>query len=217
MEEKLTARKIQPEWKVLLLGGSSSVGKTTVARQIGLHLGISWLQVDDFRLAFQRSRVTLPEQTEALYFFEETADVWALPPEDLRDRFVAVGQVLEPALEIVIGNHVDTNAPIVIEGDGILPSLCLRPPVQARADNGQVKAVFLIEPDEDAMFHNMLERNRGIASQTEAELRKEARAKWLYGQWLADEARRYGLPVLVARPWSMLLERILEASSESIN
>lgn len=135
----------------------------------------------------------------------------------MRDRFVEVGQALAPALQIVIENHVDTNAPVVIEGDGILPSLYARPSVQSRAENGQVRAVFLIESDEEIMFSNMLARNRGIDRQTEIEVRQEAHAKWLYGQWLVEEARHYGLPVLESRPWSTLLERIIAASLKNIS
>ncbi len=171
---------------MLLLGGPSGVGKTIVARQLGLRLGISWLQVDDLRLALQWSRVTFPRETAALYFFEETPGIWNLPPERLRDGLIAVGEVISPAIEVVITNHVDTKAPIIIEGDGILPSLFARPEVRDR-----------------------VARRRGIAERTENELRTEARAKWLYGQWLTSEAQHYGMPVLESRPWSTLLERLI--------
>jgi len=195
---------------VLLLGGPSGVGKTIVARLLGLRLGISWLQVDDLRLALQWSRVTLPQDTGALYFFLETPGVWNLPPERLRDGLIAVGEVISPAIEVVITNHVDTKASIIIEGDGILPSLFARPEVRDRAAGGHVRAVFLVEPEEEMLFTNMLARRRGIAEKTENELRTEARAKWLYGQWLTTEAQRYGLPVLESRPWSTLLERLIQ-------
>jgi 2-phosphoglycerate kinase len=49
-------------WKVLLIGGSSGVGKSSIARQLGRRFGTPWMQVDDLRLALQRSRVILPEQ-----------------------------------------------------------------------------------------------------------------------------------------------------------
>jgi 2-phosphoglycerate kinase len=198
-----------PEWRVLLIAGSSGIGKTTVARQLGLRFGTSWLHVDDLRPAFQHSRVTLPEATADLYFFEETPDVWSLSETQLRDGLIAVGHVLEPALEVVIENHVDTMAPVVIEGDGILPSLFARPPVHDRVITGQVRAVFLVEPEEEIMLANILARRRGLRERTEGELRTEARAKWLYGQWLATEAHRFGLSVLEVRPWSTLIERIL--------
>jgi 2-phosphoglycerate kinase len=203
------------DWTVLLIGGSSGTGKTFLAKQSGLRLGISWLEVDDLRLALQRSRVMLPEHTEALYFFEETPHVWELPAERLRDALIAVGQVMAPALEVVIENHIDTAAPVIIEGDGILPSLLARPPVRDRAVNGNVRAVFLVEPEEDALFANMMARNRGIAARTEAELRTEARAKWLFGRGLADEASHYGLPVVEPRPWLTLLERVMMAVNAS--
>ena len=46
----------------------------------------------------------------------------------------------------MIENHVDTAAPIVIEGDGVLPCLYFRSSVRDRARTGQVQAVFLVEP-----------------------------------------------------------------------
>jgi 2-phosphoglycerate kinase len=203
----------QTNGMVLLIGGASGVGKSVVANQLGLRLGASWLHVDDLRLAFQRSRVMLPERTEALYFFEEKPEIWTMPPELLRDGLIGVGQVLSPALEVIIENHVDTVAPVVIEGDAILPSLLSRPTVRDRVSDGHVQAVFLVETEEEVVFANIVARDRGMGGRREAELRTEARAKWLYGQWLADEAHRYGLPVLEPRPWSTLVERILAARS----
>ncbi len=205
----------QTNGEVLLIGGASGVGKTRVAKQLGLRLGASWLHVDDVRLAFQRSRVTLPARTEALYFFEETPALWTLPPERLRDGLIGVGQVLSPALEVIIENHVDTVAPVVIEGDAILPSLLSRPSVRDRVSKGHVQAVFLVEVEEEVVFTNIVARGRGLGERPETELRTEARAKWLYGQWLADGARRSGLPVLKPRPWSTLVERILAARGAS--
>jgi hypothetical protein len=101
----------------------------------------------------------------------------------------------------------------VIEGDGVLPSLYARSSVRDRARTGQVQAVFLVEPEEGVVFANLLARDRGMGGQPEAELHAEARAKWLYGRWLADEAHSYNLPVLASRPWPTLVERIMAATS----
>lgn len=200
-------------WRALLIGGPSGAGKSTVAEALGRRLGVPWLQVDDLRLALERSRVTLPSGTEKLYFFEETPDLWRLPPERLRDALIGIGEVMSPAIEVVVENHVDQGNPAVIEGDGILPSLLARPEVRRRADAGHVRAVFVVEPDEATILANMRARGRGFNARTEAELLVEVRAKWHYGRWLAAEARRRGLPVLTPRPWATLGERILAASA----
>ncbi|MGH2558423.1 MAG: hypothetical protein ACRDJH_05105 [Thermomicrobiales bacterium] len=209
-----------PEWTALLIGGPSVVGKSTVAKQIARHLGVPWLQVDDLRLALQWSRVTLPEpgDTEKLYFFDETPNVWRLPPERLRNGFIGVGEVLSPAIGIVITNHLALAEPIVLEGDGILPSVLARPDVQhyEKQTGGRVRMVCIVPADEQTILATMLARGRGITGRDEMDLRANARANWLFGRWLADEARRAGLPTLDPRPWGTLGERVLAASRAMI-
>lgn len=202
-----------PPWTLLLVLGSSGVGKTLAAQQLGLRLGLPWLQVDDLRLALQRSRATLPatDGTAALYFFLDKPKVWRQQPERLRDALIAVGRVLSPAIEVVIENHIATAAPLILEGDGIVPSLLVRPPVREHVASGRVRAVCLVEPDEAALFANMAARGRGFTEWSPSEQRTQARAAWLYGHWLATEARRHGLPVLEPRPWETLVERIARA------
>ena len=196
-------------WTVLLIGGSSGVGKSMIARQIGLRFGVPWLGVDDLRLAFQHSHVTLQQRTEDLYFFTKTPNVWRLEPEQLCDGLIATGEVMSSAIEIVVANHCDNAGPVIIEGDGILPSLFDRPLIRQYRMKGQVKTVFLVEQDENRLFANMLTRGRGITERPVSELHTEARAKWLYGQWLSEEARRNALPIIEPRPWKTLPERMV--------
>ena len=203
------AQKRDPDWSVFLIGGHSYSGKSTAAKRLALDLGVPWMMVDDLRLAFQRAHVRLPKNTDALYF-DTIPNVWQGRPEELCDALIAVGEVLSAPLEVVIENHVDQAIPIVIDGDGILPSLLSRPPVVERA--GAVRAVFLVEPEESAILANMPARGRHIEGMTQKELRNEAHTKWLYGQWLAREATRYNLRVMEPRPWETLVERLIEAA-----
>ena len=196
------------EWRVFLIGGHSATGKTTASKRLGLSLGVPWMMVDDLRLAFQRACVSLPKGTDSLYF-DKKPHFWRRPPEELCDALIAVGEVMSAPLEVVIENHVDQDLPIVIEGDGILPSLLSRPPVIER--EASVRAVFLVEPEESAILDNTLARGRGYtAGRTQQESRNEARGRWLFGQWLAREAARYNLPVLAPRPWETLVERLTD-------
>ncbi|EYT81165.1 hypothetical protein CF54_21115 [Streptomyces sp. Tu 6176] len=50
------------------------------------------------------------------------------------ERQIAVAGALAPAVEAVVANHVDTDTPVVVEGDYVLPGLA-RP-------GGLVRAVF---------------------------------------------------------------------------
>lgn len=195
-------------WTVALIGGSSGVGKSTTAEQVGLRFGVPWLQLDDVRLALQSSRVTLPERTEALYFFEETPNVWRLPPERLRDGLIALSDVLSVAVEAVVEKHVTSAAPVLIEGDSIVPSMLTRRSLRDAVHDKRVRPIFVIESEEEAIRASLEARGQEHATPTDTELRVEARAKWLHGQWLATEARDRGLAVLEARPWQTLALRI---------
>lgn len=77
----------------------------------------------------------------------ERTPTWSLSPEQLRHGLIAAGEALFPALEVVIKHHVATDKLFVIEGDGILPSLIARPMAHEYVAGGQVRAVFLVEPD----------------------------------------------------------------------
>lgn len=201
----------EPPWRVLLLGGSSGTGKSTLAPQIAQHYGISWLEADDIRLAMQR--VTTPATHPALHFFltehmEVRPDFRQLSPEAFRDGLIGVGEVVSHALELVMTNHVAQARPVVLEGDGILPAMAAQR-VFAGLDVGEaVRALFLIESDPEALLASMRERTREGAL-PDAALRHDARASWLYGLWLREEALHHGLQVLDVRPYATLLSRAL--------
>ncbi len=207
--------EIGPPWEVLLIGGVSGSGKTTAARELSRRLAIPWLGVDDLRLAFQWTHVSLPEpdRTEALYFFLDTPDVWSLPPERLRDGLIEIGEIMAPAIEIVVSNHLDNAGPIIIEGDGILPSVVERAEVQRGLAAGRLRALFLHEDDEAQLFRNYRGRIRGPSARPDEELVPEARAKVLFSAWVVAEARARQLPVIRSRPFDDLAQRILDSAS----
>ena len=144
---------MRPAWKVLLIGGPSATGKSTLARKLGLGLGLPWMAVDDVRLALQRSLVTLPEQTPDLYYFLRTPDGWQRSVPELVEALMAMTQVLTPALEVVVEHQVDTDAPLIVEGDGIGPNLWKRPAIQTRSP--WVQMVFPVERDKQVILDNM--------------------------------------------------------------
>lgn len=204
-----------PNWRILLIGGSSATGKTVLARRLAIRLGVSCLLVDDLRLAIQR--MTTAEAHPALHLFFDpatdpprpTEDVWARPPETLSEGLIEVARVMSEAIEIVMDHHIHITAagPIVLEGDGILPELAAR-----RISAGDpVRAVFLVEQDEQAILANARGRGRGMEGWSEHAQQAQARMSWLYGQRLRHNAEVLGLPVVTSQPWETLEERAVRA------
>jgi 2-phosphoglycerate kinase len=181
-------------WRVLLLGGASGVGKSTIAARLGRQLGLPWLQVDDLRLALVRSGFALPD-ADAVATFDGVGGL------------LSHAELLAPAIEVVIENHVDQGDPAILEGDPIVPALLTRPSVRRNADSGWLRMVFLHEPEAAVMHRNMQMRGRTLASEA------HAHKNWLYGEWLRQEAHQHNVPVVSVRPWDTLGDRILAAAA----
>lgn len=205
-------------WSVLLIAGVSGTGKTTVAKAITRQRNITWVQVDDLRLAFQWSDVRLPTDTatDALYYFLRQPDVRYQPPERLRDALIAVGRAMADAIAIVVGNHVAQHDPVVIEGDGILPELLDHEEVRPHVANGAVRMVVVDPGSERELLRNMLTRGRGVAETgVTTEALTTARTNWLYAEWLREQADGSRIPLVPCRPWSSLATRVLKAIETS--
>lgn len=198
-------------WMVLVILGASGTGKSTAGREIALRFGMPWMQVDDLRLALQYSKVSLPERTERLYFFEGAEDVWSLPPEDVLQGFVDVAEVMVPAVRVVTDSHVVTNVPLVLEGDGILPALVDDPVIRPHIEAGHVRFCTVAAQTSAELFENMTARGRGMDVGDVERHRRHAEANHAFETWLVESSRAHGIPVVISRPFATLPDRILDA------
>ena len=190
-------------FRVLLIGGSSGTGKTTIAQQLAEFYGYSVVLVDDLRLAAQA--IISAEQHPDLHVFLRQGTTAYDSAEAYRDGLITVAQVMLPAIRMVVDHHIAVDAPIIIEGDGILPQLI------TSGDKSRVQAVFLHEPDETIILNNMLRRRRGFEKAERAQQRIQAHGSGLYGEWLKSKAEKQGVSVIDARPFETLLERVKTA------
>jgi 2-phosphoglycerate kinase len=113
---------------VLLLGGASGTGKSELGYPVARRFGTPIVEVDDLVLAVQR--MTTPAQQPMLHYWETHPDAGNLPVPRIVELQIAVAEALRPALEAVIGNHLETGTPVVIEGDYagfVRRSACRRP------------------------------------------------------------------------------------------
>jgi len=195
------------DWKVLLIGGSSGVGKTVVARELSKHLSISLLLMDDVRLAIQQ--VTSHETNPDLHVFLNYEEEQWGNAESICADWVRVGNAMRKPLQAIIHHHliVPDVGPLIIEGDGILPGL-----TGQFIETKVVSTVFMVENDEEQLLRNLRSRGRGFNEWNTPEQKGFTHASWLYGQWLASEAQRHDLPVIDAQPQQTLLARLLAST-----
>lgn len=203
--------------RILLIGGSSGVGKTSVAQRLGRRLAFSHVLVDDIRIAIQS--VTTPAEKPDLHRFHGPDFLSRMSAQQFVDGLIAVGRAITPALHTIVSHHlaVDVAGPLLLEGDGILPALAAS---QDFADvrgtrlpdiSRRVASVFLIEPDADVLLENQLQRSPTFYGGDPEMQRRYTDAIWRYGQWLRAEAERYGCPTVSPRPFATLEQRILDA------
>jgi 2-phosphoglycerate kinase len=191
----------QRPWSVLLLGGASGVGKTSVSYRLAQHYGIGITEVDDFQVILEG--MTAPDQYPELHYWRTHYDEARAMDEDAHLDFMKrYSGVMAAALALVIGNHIETRVPILLEGDFILPSLAVQAEYAGIPAAGQVRTLFLYEPDEQQIRRNY--RSRDGADQPE-----RARISWRVSEWLRGECARLGVPSLPARPWETVLERAI--------
>lgn len=182
-------------WTVALVCGASGVGKSCLARPLAAKYGVPLAEADDIVTALQA--ITTAEQQPMLHLWENPRSrSWR--PERIAELHFEVASALGPAYAAVIADHAEFAAPVVFEGDYLLPEL-------AAGSGGAVRAVVLDEPDEEQIAANYLRREPGRTQ------RDRARVSALVGAELARRARRCGVPVVPARPWGDAIDRVAEA------
>jgi 2-phosphoglycerate kinase len=192
-------------WQVLLLGGASGTGKTTVAYRIARELGTGVTEVDDFQVVLER--MTTPEGQPALHFWRTHPDPGSLSAEEIHAQGLDILDVMVPALEAVVENHLEAGTPTVLEGDFIHPALAAREAFGEQPNGGRVRGVFLYEPDEAQVVRNFLAREPATGPQA-----TRARVSALRAAWIRERCEELGVPALPARPWETLLDRVLDAA-----
>ncbi|GAA0210836.1 hypothetical protein GCM10010492_05750 [Saccharothrix mutabilis subsp. mutabilis] len=184
------------DWRVLLIGGASGSGKSALSYPTARARGAALVEVDDLVVATQA--VTTPAAQPALHYWRTNSDA-GLTADEVVEAQVALARALEPALAAVIENHLDTDLPLVLEGDYLLPEFCAK-------WGPEVRSVLVHEPEA-----GQLERNYLIREPSSGTQRKRAHDSAQYAAWLAAEAGRHGVPLLTARPWSTALDRLADA------
>ena len=87
-------------WQVLLFGGASGVGKTSVSYRLAHAFGVGLTEVDDFQIVLER--LTTPEQQPALHYFRlHTAEVLRMDDEQMLAHTLSVADAMSVQVRAV--------------------------------------------------------------------------------------------------------------------
>ena len=106
-------------WDVLLIGGASGTGKSTVANELARRFAVPVTPIDDIVTALMT--LSTPEQQPILHRFWTEPGAFDWPAERIVDHTIEVVRVLTPGINAVIDDHLASVAPVILEGDYLSP------------------------------------------------------------------------------------------------
>jgi 2-phosphoglycerate kinase len=190
--------------RVVLIGGGAGTGKTTVARALSRSLTAGWLQVDTIWLALIDAAEPGSDRRRMLDV-DHALRHGPAPAEDLLGQHMDAAATVCHALPRALAFELQTHATVVADGAWILPGWS----AQLELDGVDVRPVFLHEPDAGHLRAAMASR-RSVPMAAPWHDRS-ARLARLFGDAVAREASRLGLPVVESRPYETLVDRVVAA------
>ena len=185
---------------IILIGGASGVGKSCVSYAISKILNIGVTEVDDFQVVLEK--MTSEKDFPVIHYwnnhFEEAIK---LSESKKLDIMIEYASTISIALEKVIENHLDSNRPLLLDGDFITPNLSVKEKYGDQSRDNKVQSVFLIETEKKQIQKNLFDREG--KSQND-----RAITNWLYNEWIKEQAEKNNIKTINARPWDTVIDRV---------
>jgi hypothetical protein len=177
----------------LVIGGSSCVGKTTVARHLCERLNLKLVETD----------CTLPDNP-LLRPLDGALDIWDRPTMELRDLLIKAANSAVPYLREQIVTLSGSSTGWIMEGERVHPDLAER-----GLGEDDIQALFIIETDARRLYRTLMERLPGFSDISEARRRAVAEVDQLYNLWIEAEAASRHLVCVESQPWQSLADRVV--------
>lgn len=190
----------QTNWSVLLIGGTSGVGKTYLAQQLGERYGVSHMDADDLRIGL-RTITTREMHPELFTFVDNQNYLMEFTEEEFVEKLFNVGATVSLAMDDIISRHVGFDEKIVIDGDSITPNLL------AKRNQEGVKALFLYD-DLEHIQERQIMRNRN-KKRAQEKIEINAKFSYAYSEALRLQAEAHGFQTIKASPLETLFERVV--------
>jgi len=195
--------------KIILIGGSPTVGKSYTARKLAEGLKLPWISTDTIRE--QMREIVRKEDYPALFgHYKATPKMGIkfLTDNTAKEivKFVnKEGKDVWKGVKAILKTDYVWES-FIIEGIAILPSLASK----LMKKNKEVKAVFLIDEDIGRVRETIFTRGLWDDAKKYPDSIKEREVKWViaFNQYIKKEAKKYNLPVIKTSKRKNLLEEI---------
>jgi 2-phosphoglycerate kinase len=199
---------------LVLLGGVTGVGKSTVATQLAGRLGISHVMATDQVRQVVRaffSHEFMPSVHHSS--FDVTKAMSSLPPDPSGTvaGYVLQAQDIAPGLDAVVERAISDRTPMVVEGVHLLPEI---PSAHLCERATTVRALIAVR---DEAEHRQHFHTRGVQTLRAPERYLEAldRIRVLQA-YLIERAEAAGVPVIEAQGLEAMLRRVLEVVLDAV-
>lgn len=189
--------KLERDWTVLLIGGPSGVGKSSIAYELARYFKVNVIEVDDICRSIKA--MTTKETAPWVHYWTTGLNWLDIGVEGNLKWLINISKEIMPGLKSIINNHLESGQPIIIEGDFIHPDLL------TRFDSDKVKGLYINETNVDQIMENYYSREGGQKQSYRANI------SHAYGQWLVEKCRDLDISQISSRPWDNGLERALKA------
>jgi len=190
--------------KVILIGGASASGKTTLTKNMGKRLDLPWLSADHIRdmvLTIGR-REDFPQTFKTRdYTAEEFYEKYSI--DEIVQTEITESQETWRGIEALIKSGFEG----IVEGVAVLPSL-----VDSLEGRTDIRVVYLINENEQEILKIAQERGIWDDAHTYSDdvKKKEVQFALAYNEMLKREADKYGYPVVVVERKDGDLEKVLK-------
>lgn len=185
-------------WTVLLIGGASGMGKSSVAYELAHFYNVNVIEVDDICQAVKAmtTRETLP----SIHYWSTGINWKDIGVRGNVNWLIDVSKEMIPGIKAIVENHIEADIPVIIEGDFIHPD------IMAFFKDHRVKKVYIYEPDREQILQNYLVRESGDLQDYRADISVE------YGKRLVESCGKLGIKVIESRPWETVVARVIEST-----
>lgn len=187
--------------EILLLGGASGTGKSSISYELGKLMNMNIVQVDDFQCLAEEA--TKESDYPVFHYWKNHFEEACMQPMEKKlEIMISYANELSVFLEKIVKNHLEEKRPMIMEGDFISPGMCKN---LLRDDliKERVACIFIIEDSKYQIMRNY-EMREGSIQEERAEL------SFYYNDWLKDQAQDTGVILISSRPWETAVQRIME-------